>query len=353
VVGPENQNGFDRLHGEDERSTRSDDDDDEHELDPPLPLSHKNENNKLEETTASRKKQKTNMSLAGKNIIITGATSGLGVDMAAALSGAGARVFIGGRRSDLGEAVAQTTQTTFHVVDVADEESNRAFFKAAADHFGGDAAVDYIFLNAGVEGNGSEMVAGTDAFTVQSYDQVFGVNVRGIVLGLQFGTPLLRPHGSFVWTSSGASIFPLPQAPFYAASKSTVDALVRNFAAQFAQSPDERLRTLSVLTINPLVYETDMSGRMTGGNNEILQHYATAMNPSQRVGQGRELGQLMVDYARGALPYMSGDSFVVDADTHFPLSEYHDRMSNASAHQEQEAAAATKTMTTTDTKIEL
>jgi NAD(P)-dependent dehydrogenase (short-subunit alcohol dehydrogenase family) len=297
-------------------------------------------------------KTKTNMSLAGKNIIITGATSGLGVDMASALSGAGARVFIGGRRSDLGEAVAHTTQTTFHVVDVADEESNRAFFKAAADHFGA-AAVDYIFLNAGVEGNGSEMVAGTDAFTVQSFDQVFGVNVRGIVFGLQFGTPLLRPHGSFVWTSSGASIFPLPQAPFYAASKSTVDALARNFAVQFAQSPDERLRTLSVLTINPLVYETDMSGRFTGGNDEMLQHFATAMNPSQRVGQGSELGQLMVDYARGALPYKNGDSFVVDADTHFPLSEYHDRMSKVSARQEQEAAAATKTMTTTDTKIEL
>jgi gluconate 5-dehydrogenase len=291
------------------------------------------------------------MSLDGKNIIITGATSGLGVDMAAALSGAGARVFIGGRRSDRGEAVAQTTQTTFHVVDVADEESNRAFYKAAADFFGtADPAVDYIFLNAGVEGNGSEMVAGTDAFSVQSYDQVFGVNVRGIVFGLQFGTPLLRPHGSFVWTSSGASIFPVPQAPFYAASKSTVDALAKSFAAQFAQSEDERLRTLSVVTINPLLYETDMASRFTGGSDEMLLNFATAMNPSKRAGQGSELGQLMVDYARGALPYKSGDSFVVDADTHFPLSEYFDRISKASAAQQEQEAATT---TTTDTRVEV
>jgi NAD(P)-dependent dehydrogenase (short-subunit alcohol dehydrogenase family) len=272
-------------------------------------------------------------SLVGKNIIITGATSGLGVDMAAALSREGANVFIGGRRSDLGQKVALQTKTTFHLVDVADEASNRAFYQAAADHFGANAAagegkhvVDYIFLNAGVEGNGSEMVVGTDAFNVSAYDYVFSVNVRGIVLGLQFGTQWLRSGGSFVLTSSGGSILPMPTVPFYAASKATVDALARSFAAQFAQSSDDHLKSLSIVTINPMLYATEMSDRMTGGNDAMLQYFASLLNPSKRVGKGSELAALVVDYTRGDMTYQSGDSFVLDADTHFPLAEYFDRM---------------------------
>jgi NAD(P)-dependent dehydrogenase (short-subunit alcohol dehydrogenase family) len=312
----------------------------------PAPHLHKINNNET-------RKQATNnlhtimTSLVNKNIIITGATSGLGVDMAAAFSREGANVFIGGRRSDLGQKVALQTKSTFHVVDVADEESNRAFFQAAADHFGANAAgegkhvVDYIFLNAGVEGNGSEMVVGTDAFNVSAYDFVFGVNVRGIVLGLQFGTQWLRSGGSFVFTSSGGSILPMPTVPFYAASKATVDALARSFAAQLAQSSDDHLKSLSIVTINPMVYETEMSDRMTGGNDEMLQYFASLLNPSKRVGKGFELAALVVDYARGAMTYQSGDSFVLDADTHFPLAEYFDRMKAV-------VAAAT-----TATKVEL
>lgn len=217
------------------------------------------------------------------------------------------------------------------MVDVADEESNRAFFRAAAVHFGGDQTVDHIFLNAGVEGNESEMVAGTDAFAVNAYDYVFSINVRGIVLGLQFGTRLLRPHGSFLLTSSGVSVQPFPTNPVYGASKAAVDALARSFAAQLAQSTDDHLRSLSILTVNPLVYASEMATRMTGGNDDIMQYFVTQFNPSQRVGQGHEYGQLMVDYARGAMPYQNGDSFAVDADTHFPLSEHSDRLKAAKA----------------------
>jgi NAD(P)-dependent dehydrogenase (short-subunit alcohol dehydrogenase family) len=293
--------------------------------------------------------------LVGKNIIITGATSGLGVDLAAALSAEGANVFIGGRRADLGAKVAKSTQSTFYVVDVADETSSRAFFLAAERHFAGAVAsvgggeegpasnnnngvVDYLFLNAGVEGDFRQMVAGSEAFSVTGYDHVFNVNVRGIVLGLQFGTRLLRANGSFVLTSSGASIDAVPSAPFYAASKAAVNSLARSFAAQFAASTDDpHLQSLSVVAINPLLYGTDMALRFTGGDDpSVVQLLATMVNPSQRLGKGSELAQLMLDFCLGNLPYKSGDCFVLDADTHFPLNEYHDRLK---AVQQQKAAA--------------
>jgi hypothetical protein len=95
------------------------------------------------ESHNARRLQKEPMAtnrLVGKNIIITGATSGLGVDLAAALSAEGANVFIGGRRTDLGAKVAEATQSTFYAVDVADETSSQAFFLAAERHFAGAVA---------------------------------------------------------------------------------------------------------------------------------------------------------------------------------------------------------------------
>ena len=92
------------------------------------------------------------MSLSGKNVIITGATSGFGVEIAALFSNEGANVFIGGRRADQGAKVAKEINATFHPVDVADKASSEAFYAAAKKHFEG-SNVDYILLNAGVEGS--------------------------------------------------------------------------------------------------------------------------------------------------------------------------------------------------------
>ena len=76
-----------------------------------------------------------------------------GVALASLLSQEGANVFIGGRRTERGTTVASETSTTFHPVDVANEESNQIFFQAAEMHFDGLEKVDFIFLNAGVEGS--------------------------------------------------------------------------------------------------------------------------------------------------------------------------------------------------------
>jgi hypothetical protein len=102
---------------------------------------------------------------------------------------------------------------------------------------------------------------------------------------------------------------------------------------RITNSNDDAGRTKSVLIeiaswfwrvtkcVNPLAYESEMATRMTGGNDDIMQYFLTQFNPSQRLGQGHEYGQLMVDNARGS----------VDADTHFPLSEYSDRLTAAKA----------------------
>lgn len=267
------------------------------------------------------------MSLAGKNIIITGATSGIGEGMAATFAKEGASVFIGGRRQEKGKEVAAATGTTFHVVDTADGDSNKAFFEAAAAHFGGPESVDYIFLNAGVEG-GLEDSSITSPKVVDNYDFVFGVNVRGVMYGFQYGTEQLRAGGGIVVTSSVASVFPVAIMPVYAASKAAVDSLVRCFAAQFKESDDDRIKSLSVYGVNPAVYGSEMVTRLFKEDSAI-EGMAKGFNISGRVGKPSELAQTMVELMQNKLPYNSGDSIAVDGDTHLPLTEYPARHAEA------------------------
>lgn len=267
------------------------------------------------------------MSLQGKNVIVVGATSGFGASIAAVLSAEGANVFIGGRRSEKGLKVAQETKTTFHEVNVVDQKSNEDFFSAAQQHFGGSQKVDFILLNAGVVGDPKKMMISN--IDIETYDYVFSINVRGVMFGLKFGAPQLRKGGSFIVTSSSSSVMSFGGNPIYAASKAAVDTLVRSYAAQFADSDDERIKSFSIVSVNPALYLTELSDRAIGGNLERMEGFAKIVNPSQRVGKSEELAVILRDYIRGDLPYKSGDNFAADADTHFPLNEYMDRLKAA------------------------
>ena len=289
----------------------------------------KTKNQKPNQTTDETTGNHFKMSLQGKNIIITGATSGIGVQLATTLSKAGASVFIGGRRADRGEQVAKDTNTTFYTIDVSDESSNEQFFDAAEKYFGGPQTVDFVLLNAGVEGNGTETMV-TD-LKVETYDLVYNTNVRGVILGLKYGTPLLRPSGTFVVTSSVGSVLPFGMNPIYASSKAALDSLVRSYGAQFQESKDERIRSLSIVGMNPTLYMTDMADRFTGNNADVREGMAKMVNPSQRAGKPEELADLILQFVHGDLPYHNGDSFTVDADTHFPLTEYFGRIAEATA----------------------
>jgi NAD(P)-dependent dehydrogenase (short-subunit alcohol dehydrogenase family) len=157
-------------------------------------------------------------------------------------------------------------------------------------------------------------------------DYVFGVNVRGIVLGIQYSLPLLRKGGKFICTSSGASIFPFGGNPVYAASKAAVDSLVRCYAAQFAESEDELVKSLSVFAINPGFYTSEMSDRFVGNDENVKDMMVKMFNPSQSAGKAEELADIIRQLLAGELPYKSGDAIACDADTHFPLPEWFDRL---------------------------
>jgi NAD(P)-dependent dehydrogenase (short-subunit alcohol dehydrogenase family) len=254
---------------------------------------------------------------AGKNVVITGATSGLGVDIARAFVDAGAKVVIGGRRAKEGATVAKEVGATYVQVDVASEESNTAFFAAAAEKLG---SFDIVLLNAGVEGDATKNSAPT--LGVDNYEHTFGINVRGVLVGQREALKYTNADGQIVYTSSGASVLPFDLNPVYAASKAALDSLARSFAVQFAKSEDAKLKTLKVYSINPMVYVSEMSRRFSAGAGIQVSDLCGFFNISKQEGTGTQIARIYLALTAGKLPYASGDNIETDIDTHWNLKDY-------------------------------
>jgi NAD(P)-dependent dehydrogenase (short-subunit alcohol dehydrogenase family) len=132
----------------------------------------------------------------------------------------------------------------------------------------------------------------------------------------------MRKVGSFVFTSSASSIVPFHVNPLYGATKVAADSLVRSFTAQLAMSEDKCLKSLSVMSINPAIYLTEMSNRYVDFDDAMMLGFAKMVSPSQPIGLGSELAETVLDLVNVKLSYKSGDSICVDVNTHFLMSEH-------------------------------
>ncbi|MGH1558072.1 SDR family NAD(P)-dependent oxidoreductase [Caulobacter segnis] len=130
--------------------------------------------------------------LAGRTVLITGASSGIGARFARIVAAEGAAVVIGARRVDrlqaLGDAIVAAGGKALAVaLDVADEASTLAAYDAAEAAFG---PVDGVVANAGIQ------VEGLAAdIAIEDFDQVFAVNVRRRVPDRSRGAKRMRAAG--------------------------------------------------------------------------------------------------------------------------------------------------------------
>ncbi len=168
-----------------------------------------------------------------KVVVITGGASGIGKALAAAFVAEGAKVVIGDvEKPALDKAVAELGGDVLGVVtDVSDAESVRALAEQVFARYG---ACHVLCNNAGVS------VANMDLWETEPSDWqwVHGVNVRGIVHGVQAFVPRMIESGEegFIMnTSSGdGGIAPLAEQVVYASSKAAVSILTECLAAQLA-----------------------------------------------------------------------------------------------------------------------
>jgi NAD(P)-dependent dehydrogenase (short-subunit alcohol dehydrogenase family) len=128
--------------------------------------------------------------LDGKVCVITGAGGGMGADAAVLFSEEGAQVCVADVNLEAAEQVASQARDAFAVqVDVADEGSVQAMYRAAAERYGG---VDVLYNNAGISPADDDSILETELEACEGEQAVY---TRGVVLGCKHGIPHLLERG--------------------------------------------------------------------------------------------------------------------------------------------------------------
>jgi NAD(P)-dependent dehydrogenase (short-subunit alcohol dehydrogenase family) len=144
----------------------------------------------------------------GKTAIVTGAASGIGLGIAKALADAGANIVLADLRPEPLEAARKTiaaigVKAEAVTIDVSDPDSVAKAGQAALDHFG---ALHIAVNNAGVAMHGTPL----ENVTLEEWEWVIGVNVKGVINGIRTFVPIIRAHGEpghIVNTGSVSSLF--------------------------------------------------------------------------------------------------------------------------------------------------
>jgi NADP-dependent 3-hydroxy acid dehydrogenase YdfG len=218
------------------------------------------------------------MTIAGKVIALTGASSGIGEATALLLAEQGAKLVLGARREDLLTKLTDRItgaggEAVYLVTDVTRRACPAALVALAGERFG---RLDVLISNAGVA-----RVAPLDDLDVDSWDEMIDVNLKGVVYGIAAALPVFRAQGSghFVTTSSTAAYKTVPGMAVYSASKTALRALLDGLR----QEAGEKLR---VTTVTPGYVATEFGAKSFGGSPEALrrlQELAPAGIPPESV----------------------------------------------------------------------
>ncbi len=175
------------------------------------------------------------MNFTGKVALITGGGGGIGRAAALGFAERGAKVVVVDHKADDGENTAGLVrqrggEARFVRADVSRSADVRAYVQATLDAYG---AIDCFFNNAGIEGT----VAPIYDYDEAVFDQVIGVNLKGVFLGLRHVLPVMmkRESGTIVNTASIAGLFGGPGMGAYAASKHGVLGLTKVAATDVAR----------------------------------------------------------------------------------------------------------------------
>ena len=240
-------------------------------------------------------------------VIVTGASSGLGVAFAQAFAEAGADVVLGARRVDRLPVTGQLVEAAgrrfaFEQTDVTQPEQCDRLVQKAIDAFG---RVDVLVNNAGF-GWAKPATRETPA----EFLKVIDVNLNGAYWMAQAFGRAAKDGGSIVNVSSVLGIRPggLPQAA-YAASKAGMIGLTRDLAAQWTGRKGIRVNALA-----PGHFPTDMADQMPASEGELVKMLA----PAGRFGDPMELAAAAVFLASDAASYVTGITLPVDGGLTMP-----------------------------------
>lgn len=251
--------------------------------------------------------QKNYFDLTGRVAVITGCSTGLGVQMAKALANQGASIVALARRQNLIEAVAQEIHDTYGVetlavsCDITDTARVEAAVAEIMEHFG---RIDILINNAG-----TGAVAPAEEITDEQFAHEMNIDMFGTFkMAREVAKRAMLPaqYGRII---NIASMYGLvgnkiaPASPYHAAKGGVVN-LTRALAAEWGE------KGITVNAICPGYFETPLTKETL--ETEFFQNYARTMIPMARYGHEGELDSAAIFLASDASTYVNGVILPVD-----------------------------------------
>jgi len=235
--------------------------------------------------------------LHGQVAVITGATAGMALAAAKLFVTEGAHVYITGRRKDqLDDAVSEIGGS---VTGVRSDSGNPRDLDLLVDAVRvGHGRVDVLYVSAGI-GSVEEPLT---AVTEDSFDTVFGVNVRGALFTVQKLLPLMSSGGSIILNGSAVWGKGIPGQSVYAATKAALRSFARTWAAELAK------RGIRVNVLSPGPTDT----AMIAGTPPELREQIAALIPLKRLGQPADIAKVALFLASDDSSFVTGIDLSVD-----------------------------------------
>ena len=249
-------------------------------------------------------------SIAGKSVIVTGSSKGIGKGIARVFANQGAKVLIVSRGMEDAEATAAEitdsggTASAFSA-DVTKSEEMDAMAAAAVERHGG---IDVLCSNAGIFPQSH-----LENMTGDEWDLVLGVNLKGTFLAIKSCLPSLKESdaGRIILTSSiTGPITGYPGWTHYGASKSGQLGFMKTACMEFAKYG---------ITVNAVMPGNIITEGLQGLGEDYLSTMAASI-PLKRLGDVEDIGNAALFFASKEAGYITGQTIVVDGGQTIPES---------------------------------
>lgn len=237
---------------------------------------------------------------SGKVVLVTGGASGIGLAIAQAFAGRGARLVLIDRDTRVAEIAQRLGTQVEHsglTVDVTDDTAVITAVEQVATAAG---RIDVLVNNAGFA-----RLAPAEDVTMEDWDAHIALNLRApFLISREVGRVMLRQgSGRIVSIASQAGIVALPHHVAYSAAKAAIINMSKLLALEWGP------RGITVNAISPTIVETELGRRVWAGEpGEAMK----LRIPTRRFAQPEEIALAALYLASGAAGMINGENLVVD-----------------------------------------